>query len=173
MSLRVGLGFDSHALAPGRPCILGGVRIPHPTGPLGHSDGDALLHAIADALLGAAGLDDLGTLYPDAEGRWKDADSAVILGEVVAKIRAAGFRVVNVDAVVATDGPKIAPHRRAIRERIAAIVGGTARDVNVKGKSLEGLATSVDVVAVHAVCLLENTEPGSFSRSAESSRGFQ
>jgi 2-C-methyl-D-erythritol 2,4-cyclodiphosphate synthase len=158
MNQRVGIGFDSHALVAGRPCVLGGVRIPHPTGPLGHSDGDALLHAIADALLGAAGLDDLGTLYPDAEGRWEGADSAVILGEVVAKIRAAGFRVVNVDAVVATDGPKIAPHRRAIRERIAAILGAQPREVNVKGKSLEGLTTSADVVAVHAVCLVERLE---------------
>jgi 2-C-methyl-D-erythritol 2,4-cyclodiphosphate synthase len=158
MNQRVGIGFDSHPLVAGRPCVLGGVLIPHPTGPLGHSDGDALLHAIADALLGAAGLDDLGTLYPDADGRWKGADSAVILGEVVAKIRAAGFRIVNVDAVVATEGPRIAPHRQAIRARIAAILGGNARDVNVKGKSLEGLTSSVDVVAVQAVCLVERLE---------------
>ncbi len=155
MSQRVGIGFDSHPLVAGRPCVLGGVRIPHAKGPLGHSDGDALLHAIADALLGAAGLDDLGTLYPDADGRWKGADSAVILGEVVAKVRAAGFRVVNVDAVVATDGPRIAPHRAAIRARLAAILGTEPAAVNVKGKSLEGLTTSADVVAVHAVCLLE------------------
>jgi 2-C-methyl-D-erythritol 2,4-cyclodiphosphate synthase len=157
MSHRVGIGFDSHALVAGRPCVLGGVRIPHPTGPLGHSDGDAVLHAIADALLGAAGLADLGTLYPDGDARWKDADSAHLLGEVAAQVRAAGFRIENVDAVVATQGPRIAPHREAIRARVGEILGVDRGAVNVKGKSLEGLplaAGSGAFVAVHAVCLL-------------------
>jgi 2-C-methyl-D-erythritol 2,4-cyclodiphosphate synthase len=157
MSHRVGIGFDSHALVAGRPCVLGGVRIPHPAGPLGHSDGDAVLHALADALLGAAGLADLGTLYPDGDARWKDADSAHLLREVVAKVRAAGFQVENVDVVVATEGPRIAPHREAIRARIGEILGVERSAVNVKGKSLEGLpltAGSGAFVAVHAVCLL-------------------
>jgi len=106
---RVGLGFDLHRLVPGRPCILGGVRLPHDAGPLGHSDGDAVLHAIADALLGAAGLDDLGTLFPDSDPRWKGADSQALLREVLSRVAAAGWRPLNVDLVVATEGPRIAP----------------------------------------------------------------
>jgi 2-C-methyl-D-erythritol 2,4-cyclodiphosphate synthase len=156
MSDRVGIGFDSHPLVAGRPCILGGVAIPHAKGPQGHSDGDAVLHAIADALLGAAGADDLGTLFPDSDPAGAGADSAVILGEVVARVRKAGFRVVNVDVVVATDGPRVAPHRAEIRKRIAKILGVAATAVNVKGKSLEGLAGpgGRDVVTAQAVCLL-------------------
>ena len=153
MSQRVGIGFDSHPLAPGRPCVLGGIAIPHPKGPLGHSDGDAVLHAIADALLGAAGADDLGTLFPDSDPKWRGADSAVILSEVMARVRATGFAVANVDVVVATDGPRIAPHRGAMRARIGQILGLDASAVNVKAKSLEGLSAS-DAVSVHAVCLL-------------------
>lgn len=158
MTTRVGLGFDVHRLVAGRPCILGGVRIPHPSGPLGHSDGDAVLHAIADALLGAAGLDDLGTSFPDTGPAWKDADSARILAAVVTKVRERGFRVVNVDVVIATEGPRIAPHRAEMRARIAELCGITASDVNVKGKSLEGLGALAGGagVAVQAVCLLES-----------------
>jgi 2-C-methyl-D-erythritol 2,4-cyclodiphosphate synthase len=121
---------------------------------MGHSDVDAVLHAIADALLGAAGEEDLGTLFPDSDPEWKGADSAVILGEVVTRVRRSGFVVVNVDVVVATDGPRIAPHRAAIRERIAKILGVVAGAVNVKGKSLEGLSSGGDAVSVHAVCLV-------------------
>lgn len=123
MRQHVGLGFDLHRLEPGRRCVLGGVELDHPTGPAGHSDGDAVLHAIADALLGAAGLDDLGTLYSDGDARWKDADSATLLAEVVSRAREAGWRPVNVDVVVATEGPRIAPHRAAMRARIAARCG--------------------------------------------------
>ncbi|MFN0009282.1 MAG: 2-C-methyl-D-erythritol 2,4-cyclodiphosphate synthase [Planctomycetota bacterium] len=151
---RVGIGFDSHPLVAGRPCVLGGIVIPHPTGPLGHSDGDAVLHAVADALLGAAGQDDLGTLFPDSDPRWKGADSASILGEVMARVRKAGCVVVNVDIVVATDGPRIAPHRGEMRARIAKILGVVASAVNVKGKSLEGISNSSGAVSVQAVCLL-------------------
>lgn len=156
LDMRVGTGFDVHRLVPGRECRLGGIRLPHPTGPAGHSDGDAVLHAIADAVLGAAGLDDLGTLFPYSEARWKDADSAQILTEVVARARAAGWRVGNVDVVIATEGPRIAPHRPAMRARIAEILGVDAMSVNVKGKSLEGLGALAGGagVAVQAVCLL-------------------
>jgi 2-C-methyl-D-erythritol 2,4-cyclodiphosphate synthase len=159
--VRVGLGFDSHALAPGRPCILGGVQVPHTEGPVGHSDGDAVLHAISDALLGAAGLDDLGTLFPDRDPRWKDADSSKLLAAVVERVHARGFAVVNVDVVIVTDGPRIAPHRSAMRERIAALVGAEAVHVNVKGKTPEGLGSlaSGSVVIVQAVCLLEGPRP--------------
>jgi 2-C-methyl-D-erythritol 2,4-cyclodiphosphate synthase len=154
MSLRVGIGFDSHPLVPGRRCVLGGVAIPHPAGPQGHSDGDAVLHAIADAVLGAAGLDDLGTLFPDTDSRWKGADSADLLREVAAKARAAGYRVANVDVVVLTDGPRIAPSRSAMRARIGEILGIDAGAVNVKGKSLEGLSPASPLVAAQAVCTL-------------------
>lgn len=161
MSLRVGLGFDVHRLVPGRKCMLGGVEIPHPTGPLGHSDGDAVLHAVADALLGAAGLDDLGTLYSDSDPRWKGADSARLLSDVVTRVRAAGFTTRSVDVVVATEGPRIAPHRARMRERIASLLAVEVACVNVKGKSLEGLGALAGGtgVAAQAVCLLEGARP--------------
>lgn len=156
MSQRVGIGFDVHRLVSGRPCVLGGVVLPHDKGPLGHSDGDAVLHAIGDALLGAAGLDDLGTLFPDADPRWKDAPSARLVREVVERLRAAGWRPVNVDVVIATEGPRIAPHRAELRASIAGLLGLAADAVNVKGKSLEGLGALAGGtgVAVQAVCLI-------------------
>ncbi|MBM3988796.1 MAG: 2-C-methyl-D-erythritol 2,4-cyclodiphosphate synthase [Planctomycetes bacterium] len=156
MTHRIGLGFDVHRLEAGRPCMLGGIELPHPTGPLGHSDGDAVLHALADAVLGAAGLDDLGTLFSDKDPRWKGADSAALLGECVARVHAAGWRVENVDLVIATEGPRIAPHRAAMRARIAALLGVPSDAVNLKGKSLEGLGALANGagVAVQAVCLL-------------------
>lgn len=157
MNLRVGIGFDSHALVEGRPCVLGGIELPHPAGPLGHSDGDAVLHAIVDAVLGAAGLDDLGTLFPDSEARWKDAPGAELVRLAWAKVREAGWSLVNVDVVVATDGPRIAPHREAMRSTIAELLETDAGRVSVKGKTLEGLGTlAKDTgVAAQAVCLLE------------------
>ena len=157
MSYRIGLGFDMHRLAEGRRCMLGGIEIPHPTGPFGHSDGDAVLHAVADALLGAAGLNDLGTMFSDQDPQWKDADSAKLLAAVVERVHAAGFRVSNVDIVVATEGPRIAPHRAAMRARIGELLGIGADAVNVKGKSLEGIGALAHGagVAVQAVCLLE------------------
>ena len=156
MTQRIGLGFDLHRLEAGRPCMLGGIELPHPTGPLGHSDGDAVLHALADAVLGAAGLDDLGTLFSDQDPRWTGADSATLLTECVARVHAAGWRVENVDIVIATEGPRIAPHRAAMRARIAALLGVAIDAVNVKGKSLEGLGALANGagVAVQAVCLL-------------------
>jgi len=158
MQLRVGTGFDVHRLATGRPCVLGGIVLPHPTGPLGHSDGDAVLHALSDALLGAAGLDDLGTLFPDTDPRWKGADSGALLREVVRLVRAGGWRVENCDVVIATEGPRIAPHRAAMRASIAQLVGIDIGRVNVKGKSLEGLGALAGGagVAVQAVCLLRS-----------------
>jgi 2-C-methyl-D-erythritol 2,4-cyclodiphosphate synthase len=157
MSQRVGIGFDVHRLVSGRPCVLGGVTLAHDKGPLGHSDGDAVLHAIADALLGAAGLDDLGSLFPDRDPRWKDASSAQLLSEVLARLRAAGWRAVNVDVVIASEGPRIAPHRAEMRASIARLVGLSADAVNVKGKSLEGLGALAGGtgVAAQAVCLIE------------------
>jgi 2-C-methyl-D-erythritol 2,4-cyclodiphosphate synthase len=160
MSHRIGIGFDVHRLVEGRPCVLGGITLDHPRGPLGHSDGDAVLHAIADALLGAAGLDDLGTLFPDSDARWKDASSAKLLEEELRRVKKAGYRPVNVDVVIATEGPKIAPHRSEMRASIAALLGLEPDAVNVKGKSLEGLGALAGGmgVAVQAVCLIERSE---------------
>jgi len=156
MRQHVGLGFDLHRLEAGRRCVLGGIELDHESGPAGHSDGDAVLHAIADALLGAAGLDDLGTLYSEGDARWKDADSATLFADVVARVHAAGWRPMNVDVVIATEGPRIAPHRSAMRARIAQLLGLSPDEVNVKGKSLEGLGALAGGagVAAQAVCLL-------------------
>ena len=157
---RVGLGFDVHRLEEGRPCVLGGIALPHPAGPVGHSDGDAVLHALIDALSGAAGLDDVGTLFPDDDPRWKGADSARLVAEVVERVRRAGFRVGNVDVVIATEGPRIAPHRAAMRARLARLLGVEVGAVNVKGKSLEGLGALAGGagVAAQVVCLLVEDE---------------
>jgi 2-C-methyl-D-erythritol 2,4-cyclodiphosphate synthase len=157
VSQRVGLGFDVHRLVAGRPCVLGGLRLDHPAGPAGHSDGDAVLHALADAALGAAGLEDLGTLFPDGDPAHAGADSAGLLAAALERVRAAGWRVSNADVVIATEGPRIAPHRAAMRARIAALLGLEPDAVNVKGKTLEGLGALAGGagVAVGAVCLLE------------------
>ena len=157
MNIRTGLGFDVHRLVEGRPCILGGVELPHSSGPDGHSDGDAVLHAICDALLGAAGLDDLGTRFPDTDPAWKDADSADLLRASVAALKEAGWSVGNVDVVIATEGPRIAPHRREMRARVAELLGVDDDAVNIKGKTLEGLGALAGGagVAVGASCLIE------------------
>ena len=157
MSLRVGTGFDVHPLVEGKPCVLGGVEVPHTAGPGGHSDGDAVLHAITDAVLGAAGLDDIGTLFPDTDDRWRDADSSELLALALERVRGAGFAVVNVDLVLVCDAPRIAPHRAAMRAAIAAVLGVAPERVNVKGKTTEGLGALAGGtgVAVQAVCLLE------------------
>ncbi len=159
MNIRTGLGFDVHRLVEGRPCILGGVELPHPSGPDGHSDGDAVLHAICDALLGAAGLDDLGTRFPDTDPAWKDADSADLLRASVAALKEAGWNVGNVDVVIATEGPRIAPHRREMRARVAELLDVDADAVNIKGKTLEGLGALAGGagVAVGASCLIERS----------------
>ncbi len=157
--MRIGLGFDIHRLVSGRPCMLGGVCLPHESGPAGHSDGDAVLHALIDALTGAAGLDDVGTLFPDTDPAWAGADSSKLLEEVLRLVGAAGYQVVNADVVIATEGPRIAPHRAQMRARLAELLGVGVDAINVKGKSLEGLGALADGagVAVQAVCLLQET----------------
>jgi len=159
MQQRVGLGFDVHRLEVGRPCMLGGLELPFEAGCRGHSDGDAVLHAIADALLGGAGLDDLGTLFPDTDEKWKGANSSSLLSEVVRRVCASGWRVQNLDVVIATEGPRIAPHRDAMRTRIASLLEVEKGAVNVKGKTLEGLGALAagEGVAVQAICLLRET----------------
>ena len=157
MSLRVGLGWDVHRLVAGRPCVLGGVTLDHDAGPAGHSDGDAVLHALCDALLGAAGLDDLGTLFPDDDSRWKGADSAALLAEVLRRVHAEGWRLVNADVVIQTEGPRIAPARARMRARLAELCAVEPACINVKGKTLEGLGELARgaAVAVQVVVLLE------------------
>lgn len=159
--IRVGLGFDIHRLEEGRPCVLGGVELPHSTGPAGHSDGDAVLHAITDAVTGAAGLDDIGTLFPDDDPRWKGADSGMLLRAAVELAADAGWCPGNVDVVIATEGPKIKPHRAAIRASLADLLGIDVDDVNVKGKTLEGMTDLAGgrAVTVHAVCLMTRVRP--------------
>ena len=156
LDVRIGLGFDLHRLAPGRPCVLGGIELPHETGPVGHSDGDAVLHAVADAVLGAAGLDDLGTLFPDTDPDGEGADSRALLTSCWERVRAAGWALGNLDVVIATEGPRIAPHRAAMRASIAGLLEGQPEQVNVKGKSLEGMGALAGGagVAVQVVALL-------------------
>ncbi len=139
MDIRVGQGYDVHAFAAGRPLILGGVTIPHQLGLKGHSDADALLHAITDAVLGAAGLGDIGRLFPDTDVQWLGADSRALLRGAYEKVRAAGWRVVNIDSTIICQAPRISPHAAAMRENIAADLGIPSDCVNVKGKTTEGL----------------------------------
>ena len=133
--MRSGIGIDSHRFAPGRRLVLGGVEIPSELGLAGHSDADVLAHAIADALLGAAGLGDIGMLFPDTDEAWKDADSMELLRDVIARVREAGFVVAHVDATVMLERPKLAPHREAIVASLAAVLGS----VNVKATTGEGM----------------------------------
>jgi 2-C-methyl-D-erythritol 2,4-cyclodiphosphate synthase len=138
MSL-AGIGYDSHRLAEGRRLILGGVEIPGERGPEGHSDADVLTHAVIDALLGGAGLGDIGEHFPDTDERWRNADSIQLLGTVVTTVIAAGLEVVNVDCTVVMETPKLGPHRQAIRERLASALGLEVARVNVKATTGEGI----------------------------------
>lgn len=139
MNLRIGQGFDVHALVEGRDLIIGGVKIPHTHGLQGHSDADVLLHAVTDAVLGAAGLGDIGRHFPDTDPRYAGADSRVLLRDAMAKVRQAGWQVVNLDATVHAQAPKIGPHAAAMVENIAADLGVDPGRVNVKAKTNEGL----------------------------------
>lgn len=136
---RVGQGYDVHALVEGRPLIVGGVTIPHSHGLAGHSDADVLLHAVTDAVLGAAGLGDIGRHFPDTDPAYAGADSRVLLRDACAKVHAAGWRVINVDATVHAQVPKIGPHAPAMQANIAADLGITPSDVNIKAKTNESL----------------------------------
>ncbi|MDT4833032.1 2-C-methyl-D-erythritol 2,4-cyclodiphosphate synthase [compost metagenome] len=136
---RIGEGWDVHALVPGRKLIIGGVHIPHSQGLLGHSDADVLLHAITDALLGAAALGDIGRHFPDTDERFKGADSSVLLNEAARRVREAGFEIGNVDSTVIAQAPKLAPHIPAMCQRIADALGIALDQVNVKAKTAEKL----------------------------------
>jgi len=154
---RVGLGFDAHPFAPGRLLRLGGVTIPHPLGLRGHSDGDALLHALTDALLGAAGEGSIGEKFPDGDPRWKEADSALFVVGARELAEKRGFRVGNVDAVVIAEAPKIAPFAAEIRARVAELLGVVLEAVSVRGTSTNGLGFPGrnEGIAAMVVVLLE------------------
>ncbi|MBU1360742.1 MAG: 2-C-methyl-D-erythritol 2,4-cyclodiphosphate synthase [Gammaproteobacteria bacterium] len=137
--IRVGEGWDIHQLVSGRPLMLGGVHVPHDSGLLGHSDADVLLHAITDALLGAAGLGDIGTHFPDTDAQFRGADSAVLLQEAMRRVNDAGWQVGNVDSTVIAQAPRLAPHIPAMRARIAEALGVSVDQVNVKAKTAEKL----------------------------------
>ncbi len=156
--MRVGLGFDAHPFGTGRPLRLGGVEIPHEPGLAGHSDGDVLLHAVADALLGASGRGSLGEHFPEDAEEWRGADSSVLLQRVALLVREAGSRVGNVDAVVIAEAPRLSPHAAAIRERLAGILGVPPARVSVRGTSSNGLgfAGRGEGIAAFAVVLLED-----------------
>ncbi|HEX5223680.1 MAG TPA: 2-C-methyl-D-erythritol 2,4-cyclodiphosphate synthase [Solirubrobacteraceae bacterium] len=139
MSGLAGIGYDSHRFAAGRRLVIGGVEIPHERGLDGHSDADVLTHALIDALLGAAGLGDIGEHFPDTDERWRDADSIELLATVRAELDGAGLIVVNVDCTVIIEAPKLAPHRAAIRERLAGVLGVSPQRVGVKATTGEGM----------------------------------
>jgi 2-C-methyl-D-erythritol 2,4-cyclodiphosphate synthase len=154
--MRIGQGFDVHALVPGRKLIIGGVDIPHDRGLEGHSDADVLLHAITDALLGAAALGDIGRHFPDADPAYRGADSRALLRAVVAKVRAAGYAVANVDATIIAQAPRMAPHVPAMVANIAADLGVEPMRVNVKAKTTErlGFIGRGEGIAADAIALL-------------------
>jgi 2-C-methyl-D-erythritol 2,4-cyclodiphosphate synthase len=155
-ALRIGEGWDTHALVAGRPLVLGGVTIPHAVGLLGHSDADALLHAITDALFGAAGLGDIGRHFPDTAVEFKGADSQRLLAEAARRVRAEGWSIVNVDSTIVAQAPKMAPHIPAMREVIARALEIGADCVNVKAKTAERLGPvgRGESIEARAVCLL-------------------
>ena len=155
--LRIGQGFDVHALVSGRPLVIGGVTIPFEKGLDGHSDADVLLHAITDAILGAAGLGDIGRHFPDTDPKFKGADSRNLLREAVARVKEAGYVVVNIDCTIIAQAPKMAPHVAVMAANIAADCGLEAGEVNVKAKTTErlGFAGRGEGIAAEAVALVE------------------
>ena len=150
MNVRIGEGWDVHALVPGRPLILGGVNIPHTAGLLGHSDADVLLHAITDAVLGAAGLGDIGRHFPDTDPQFKGADSSVLLAEAMRRVRAQGWELVNVDSTVVAQAPKLAPHMPAMVQRVAQILAVDVGQVNIKAKTAERLGPEGEGLSMQA-----------------------
>jgi len=154
--MRIGEGWDTHALVEGRPLILGGVEVPHTHGLLGHSDADALCHAITDALFGALALGDIGHHFPDTDERFKGADSLALLAEAGRRVRAAGWHIANVDSTIIAQAPKMAPHIAAMRQRLSTALAVTLEQVSVKAKTAEKMGPVGDGLAIEAraVCLL-------------------
>lgn len=158
--MRIGQGFDAHALVAGRKLVIGGVAIPHEKGLAGHSDADVLIHAVCDALLGAAGLGDIGSHFPDSDARYKDVDSRRLLREVARLLKERGLKAANVDATIIAQAPMMAPHIPAMRANLAADLGVAADAVNVKAKTTEklGFVGRGEGIAAEAVALLETAE---------------
>ena len=154
MSMRIGYGWDSHAFQPGLPLKIGGVAIDHPEGLAGHSDGDVLLHAITDALLGALAVGDIGSFFPPGDPRWKNADSSIFLNLALDELRTAGYRIVNVDTTLVLAAPKIGPISGDMRQRVAELLDIQPNAVGIKAKTPEGLNQD-HVAQAHAVVLLE------------------
>ena len=150
MKIRIGEGWDIHALVEGRKLILGGVEIPFSKGLLGHSDADALLHAISDALLGAAAMGDIGTYFPDTDAQWKGANSALLLAEIAKRVRAKGFEIGNIDSTVIAQAPKLASFISAMRESIAHALSVSVNQVNVKAKTAEKMGPVGEGSAIEA-----------------------
>lgn len=150
MNFRIGEGWDTHALVPGRALVIGGVHIPHTMGLLGHSDADVLLHAITDAILGAAGLGDIGRHFPDTDAQFRGADSAVLLAEAARRVRAAGYSIGNVDSTVVAQAPRLAAHIPGMRECIAKALAVEPDQVNVKAKTAERLGPVGQGLAMEA-----------------------
>lgn len=157
MSIRIGLGWDSHAFKRGVPLKIGGLAVNHPEGLAGHSDGDVLLHAITDALLGAVSAGDIGSFFPPGDPRWKDADSSIFLNLALEEVRNAGYRIVNVDTTLVLSEPKIGPIASDLRDRVAELLKLKPTDVGIKAKTPEGLNAD-HVAQAHAVVLLEKIE---------------
>jgi 2-C-methyl-D-erythritol 2,4-cyclodiphosphate synthase len=160
--MRIGYGWDSHEFKSGVPLRIGGVEIPHPKGLGGHSDGDVLLHAITDALLGAVAAPDIGTLFSPSDARWKGADSSLFLEEALRRISADGYKIVNIDSTLILAQPKIGPHTSAIRDKISALLHIGPDRIGIKAKTPEGMGTDNAAIA-HATVLLEEAS-GSKSR---------
>ena len=158
--MRVGFGYDIHPLGIGRKLILGGVEIPHTQGLEGHSDADALVHAVCDALLGAMGEGDIGSLYPSSDPRFKDISSLSLLEDIARLLEKKGFRLVNLDTVLIAQAPRLGPHIASMQTRLAEVLKVSREDVNVKVKSGEGLDAigKEQAIAAHAVCLIESAE---------------
>lgn len=156
MDTRIGFGWDSHVFKPGIPLRIGGMTLDHPEGLAGHSDGDVLLHAVTDALLGAVAAGDIGNFFPPGDPRWKDADSAIFLKLALDELEAAGYRIVNVDTTLILAAPKIAPVAGDMRSRVADLLGLAINQISIKAKTPEGLGLD-HVAQCHAVVLLERS----------------
>jgi 2-C-methyl-D-erythritol 2,4-cyclodiphosphate synthase len=167
METRIGIGWDSHAFKAGIPLRLGGMTLEHPEGLAGHSDGDVLLHAVTDALLGAVAAGDIGSFFPPGDPRWKDADSAIFLKLALEELQHAGFRIVNVDTTLVLVSPKIAPIAGEMRARVADLLGVNLDQVSIKAKTPEGLGLD-HVAQCHAVALVERVQdPEALKRMSE------
>lgn len=161
--MRVGIGHDTHRLEPGRPLILGGIRIEHERGLAGHSDADVVLHALTDALLGAAGMGDIGDSYPNTDPAYRNADSAIFVRETVARLNQAGWRAVNVDVIIFAQEPKLGSVKSTIRENLARLLQLPTDAVNVKAKTGEGVGSigRAEAIACQVIALIEPTNPTS------------